>query len=122
MNATVAATAIAAVLSTIITALWAQTHWSAQAKRATSGVVAIILGTAIAIATNQIAGVPEEWSAAVTRWLVIVGTIAVGAQGLYLQFKGVLSKLEDATTTAPADTAPADVEGTEGLPAEDAAA
>lgn len=105
MTVTAAAAAIAAVFSTILTALWSQSHWSARAKRITSTVFDVILGTAVLIATNQIGvDVPEEWSAFLAKWIVSIGIVAFGAQALYLKFKGLLSKLEDATTLTPANT------------------
>lgn len=108
MTILAAATVLAAVLSTIITALWTQSHWSADSKRITSGVVAAVLGIAVAIASNQIVGVPDTWGAVVARWLLILGGVAAGAQAFFAQFKGILSKFEDLTTLFPSTTDDAD--------------
>jgi len=124
MTIVAAAALIAAVLSTIITALWNQTHWPAETKRVVSGVVALILGIAVAIGSNQIVGIPADWVDGTARYLLILGGVAATAQALFSQFKDILGKLESATTLAPADdgtryadgeTEPAPTEGTAGL-------
>jgi len=128
MTITAAATLIAAVLSTIITALWNQTHWPAETKRIVSGIVALVLGIAVALASNQIIGIPPDWVAGIARYLLILGGVAATAQALLSQFRGILGKLESATTSTPADdgtrytddeTEPASTEGTAGLPPSD---
>jgi len=111
MTITLAAAAIAALFSTLITALWNQTHWSATAKRTTSGVVALVLGIAVALASNQIIGIPPDWIQFTARWILILGGVAVGAQGFYLQFQGFFKKITDATSLTPATTDNAEVTG-----------
>ena len=110
MTITAAAAVIAALLSTLLTALASQAHWDATTKRIVSGVFALVLGTAVAIASNQIAGVPDGWASAVARWLVVVGGVAAGAQAFFAQFKGILSAIEGATTITPALTDEDDAE------------
>lgn len=109
MTITAAAALIAALLSTIITAIAVQAHWTPTRKRVVSGVVSLILAAAVALASDQLGEwVPRDWVAWAAKWLIIAGGVAAWAQGMYAQFKGILSKLEDATTIPPADS-PAEI-------------
>lgn len=99
MNVTAAVAVLAALLSTIITAIANQAHWAPERKRLVSGVVALILGGLASIASNQVGDwVPASWSAAVGQWLIMAGGVAILAQGAFAQFKDTLTQLENATT------------------------
>ena len=112
MTITLAAAAIAAIFSTILTALWNQSHWSAQAKRITSTVFDVLLASAVLIATNALGvDLPPNLVAGVAKYVLIIGTVAAGAQTLFLKFKGALSTLEDATSLTPSTTDNAEVTG-----------
>lgn len=103
MTITLAAAAIAAIFSTILTAVWNQSHWSASAKRITSTIFDVLLATAVLISTNALGvDLPPTLVAGVAKYVLIFGTVAAGAQTLYLKFKGSLSALEDATNLHPA--------------------
>lgn len=99
MNVTAAVAVLAALLSTIITAIANQAHWPPERKRLVSGVVALVLGGLASIASNQLGDwVPASWSAAVGQWLILAGGVAFLAQGAFAQFKDTLTQLENATT------------------------
>lgn len=125
MDITAAVTVLAALLSTFISALAIQAHWTAGQKRIASGIVALVLGALATIATNQVDGVPADWVSQIGKWLIVAATVASLAQGAYSQFKGLLDSLSQATTITPAadteDVAADDgqdgtTEGTAGLP------
>ncbi len=127
MTITAAAALVAALLSTIITAIAVQAHWTPTQKRVASGVVSLLLAGMVALASDQLGEwVPRDWVAWAAKWLIIAGGVAAWAQGLYAQFKGILSKLEDATTIGGVpDVPPAEIpaadETPDELPAEDGA-
>jgi hypothetical protein len=105
MTITASAAVIAALFSTILTAIANQAHWDASRKRLVAGGFAILLGTAVAIASNQFGeAVPQTWADGAAKWIVIVGGVAAAAQAFFSQFKGILSAIEDATTLTPANT------------------
>ncbi len=123
MTITAAAALVAALLSTIITALAVQAHWTPTQKRVVSGVVSLALAAMVALASDQLGEwVPRDWVAGAAKWLIIAGGIAAWAQGLYAQFKGILSKLEDVTSFPPpaGDEVPPELPADD-MPTEDAA-
>lgn len=103
MELTAAIAVIAALLTTVLTALWARPDMPANHKRLISGSIATVLGAIVAIATGQIPEVPADVAYWLGRILVICAIVIAGAQTLYAQFKGSLTKLEEGTSPNPDD-------------------
>lgn len=101
MELTAAITVIAAALTTVLTALWARPDMPASRKRLISGSIAVTLGAVVAVATGQIPEVPADVVYWLGRALVIIAIVIAGAQALYAQFKGSLTRLEQATSLEP---------------------
>ena len=102
MELTAAIAVIAALLTNLLTAVSAQPSWTAARKRIVSGAIAVVLGVIVAVATGQIDGVPDDIVARSSRILITVAIIITISQGLYRQFKGSLTALEQRTAIEPA--------------------
>lgn len=98
-------TAIALVLTSVVN----QPSWTPQAKKATTIIVAGVVGAAYAIAAGLIAEVPEDWSRIATRIIVVAAIILVCGQAVYQFLKNPLTKIESATAITP--PVPATAEG-----------
>lgn len=72
--------------------------WSKNKKKATVLGVAIVLGVIYTVAAGLISEVPAEWSAYVTRALVIAAIIVVVTQAVYNFFKPVLDRIENSVS------------------------
>ena len=72
--------------------------WSKNKKKATVLAVAFVLGVLYTVAAGLISEVPAEWSAYVTRALVIAAIIVVVTQAVYGFFKPVLDSIENAVS------------------------
>lgn len=88
---------IVAAIAPFITALLTYPGMASWLKRLTAGVVALVLGTVVAIATGQIAGAPPGLVDLLASWIVTVAIIVSLAQGYYAVFKDAAKKLEAAT-------------------------
>lgn len=94
MTLAAAIAVIAAAIAPFITALFARKDLTPTQKRIVAGVVAIVLGTLVAIATGQITGVPQSWIDWLSWVLVSIGLVISLAQGFYRAWKGTLEKVE----------------------------
>ena len=72
--------------------------WSKNKKKATVLGVAIVLGVLYTVAAGLISEIPAEWSAYVTRALVIAAIIVVVTQAVYNFFKPVLDRIENSVS------------------------
>ena len=72
--------------------------WSKNKKKATVLVVAIVLGVLYTVAAGLISEVPAEWSAYVTRALVIAAIIVTATQAVYNFFKPALDRIENSVS------------------------
>ena len=69
--------------------------WSANKKKATVVGVALVLAALYVVAAGLISEVPQEWSAYVTRALVITAIIVVVTQAVYNFLKPALTAIEE---------------------------
>lgn len=105
MTITAAAAAIAAVLSTLLTAFAIQAHWTASTKRIVSTVVDGLIAIAVLVATNSLGvDLPKDWVDATARAIVAVGIVAFGAEAVFQRFRGAFTAIENATTWTPKNT------------------
>ena len=72
--------------------------WSKNKKKATVVVVAFVLALLYTVSAGLIAEAPAEWSAYVTRALVITAIIVVVTQAVYGFFKPVLDRIENSVS------------------------
>lgn len=97
MELTAAIAVLAAALVPWGTALLTHPTMAGWLKRALAAVVAVALGTVVALATGQIEGAPDAVVASLGRWLVTVAIVVSLAQGYYAAFKDGVQKLEAGT-------------------------
>lgn len=117
MTATAALAVIAAALVSILgTSVIVRPSWSANRKRATALVLALVLGVAAALISGQIAGVSASVTHVVQQAVISAAAVVAAAQGFHRQLAGALGVLEKATsptttvvTVAPDSTDPADI-------------
>lgn len=99
MTATAALAVIAAALVSILgTSVIVRPSWSANRKRATALVLALVLGVAAALISGQIAGVPASVTHLVQQAVISAAAVVAAAQGFHRQLAGALGVLEKATS------------------------
>lgn len=117
MTATAAlAVIVAALVSILGTSVIVRPSWSANRKRATALILALVLGVAAALISGQIAGVSASVTHVVQQAVISAAAVVAAAQGFHRQLAGALGVLEKATsptttvvTVAPDGTDPSDI-------------
>ena len=102
MDITVALGILAGLVATVVTAIINHPAWSPQRKRVVSLVVSTFWAIIAALGSGAIAGVPSEVTDWVVRIIVMIAGVVVSAQGIYSQFKDVLTTIEAKTSSSDA--------------------
>ena len=101
VTATAALAVIAAALVSILgTSVIVRPSWSANRKRATALILALVLGVAAALISGQIAGVSASVTHVVQQVIISMAAVVAAAQGFHRQLAGALGVLEKATSPA----------------------
>ena len=101
MELTAAVAVIVAACAPFVVALLSRPDMKPGTKRAISIGVAVVLGVIVAIATRQIDGVPEAWSATLAQALIAAAIIVSLAQGYYRAFLDAVKAVEAASSPEP---------------------
>lgn len=98
MELSAAIAVVVAAIAPFITALFTNPAMSARTRRIIAGVVCLLLGVVVAVATGLIQEVPPDIVAWLGRVIVITAIVIGLAQGFYSQFKGSVDAVDEGST------------------------
>lgn len=106
MELTAAVAILVAVVAPFVIAVITRPAWTPDQKRNTAIVVAVVLGVIVAVATGRVEQIPASVTSWLAQGIIVVGVVVSLAQGFYQALKGIVGRVEVATSPSPAPVVP----------------